>query len=422
MIPAFEKYLAKHKQFTTPLSNNPNKELNNIVIIPAHNEPDLLQTLESLKNCKAPKRPTEIIVVINHSEHSSKETIQQNELSYSEISLWTKNNSNERLVFLVMLVANMPKKYAGVGLARKIGMDEAIRRFSKINNENGIIFSLDADTLVGENYLHGIEKEFFETKNLNTVLPWFEHISETESTKVQSAIVQYELHLRYFKLALKYTGFPNAYHTIGSAFAVKAMAYIKQGGMNKKQGGEDFYFLQKVFNLSYTKELISVKVYPSGRVSERVPFGTGPAVQKIIEEGKFLTYKPEYFEYLKAFFDQIKALHKTNAHNLNSVYNSLNKSIQNFVPFQEFENKTIEINNNCSSYSSFVSRFYQWFDAFKIIKYLNACHSKDNRIFIIDAAKGFLLLIHETLPMGESSIDLLKKFKEIERIKIENNS
>jgi hypothetical protein len=40
--------------------------------------------------------------------------------------------------------------------------------------------------------------------------------------------------------------FSYAYHTVGSAMAVKAYQYVKVGGMNRRQAGEDFYFIQKL--------------------------------------------------------------------------------------------------------------------------------------------------------------------------------
>ena len=43
-----------------------------------------------------------------------------------------------------------------------------------------------------------------------------------------------------------FVGYPDSIYTIGSAFAVRAEAYMKQGGMNRRQAGEDFYFLYKL--------------------------------------------------------------------------------------------------------------------------------------------------------------------------------
>ena len=66
------------------------------------------------------------------------------------------------------------------------------------------------------------------------------------TVQAREAIMKYELYLRYYRLALEYTGHPHAYHCIGSAFAVRTLDYVAQGGMNKRQAGEDFYFLQKL--------------------------------------------------------------------------------------------------------------------------------------------------------------------------------
>ena len=64
--------------------------------------------------------------------------------------------------------------------------------------------------------------------------------------------------------------------TIGSAFAVTANAYIKRGGMTRSQAGEDFYFLQTLAQIGTVGEITTTKVYPSARLSDRIPFGTGP--------------------------------------------------------------------------------------------------------------------------------------------------
>ena len=99
-------------------------------------------------------------------------------------------------------------------------------------------------------------------------------------------IAAYELHLRYHVRVQKWIGFPYAFQTIGSAMAVRAWAYVKQGGMNRRHAGEDFYFLQKISWLGPISELSTVTVFPSPRLSGRVPFGTGKAVGDYIESGQ----------------------------------------------------------------------------------------------------------------------------------------
>ena len=97
------------------------------------------------------------------------------------------------------------------------------------------------------------------------------------------AIALYELHLRYYLHSVRSTGYPHAFHTVGSAFAVRADIYCQEGGMNRRQGGEDFYFIQKVAQRGSWSECNETCVYPSPRPSDRVPFGTGPAVARLID-------------------------------------------------------------------------------------------------------------------------------------------
>lgn len=413
MINIFEKYLAKQTQQQALIQKEPVANLKTIVSIPAYNEPDILRTLKSLKEAKKPIHAIEVIILINHQEKTQPTIKDLNHKTFNDIKAWSEENSSLALSFYPILISNFPKKHAGVGLARKLAMDEAVRRFSSINQQQGIICSLDADTLISTNYFVEIEKAFLQTPHLNVALPAFEH-NLSDDSELNSAINEYELYLRYFKLALKYTGFPYAFHTIGSAFAVSPIAYVKQGGMNKKQGGEDFYFLQKVFQLNQTIELNQVRVFPSNRPSDRVPFGTGPAIRKIIDDGCYETYQPIYFTYLKEFFSEINTLFNSNEAIVSNFYNWLDASIKEFVPINEFNEKINEINQNSSSEKSFVQRFFRWFDAFKIIKYLNHVHLTQNRIPTIKAAAEFLEIAYTKKIASNKLNALLLQLKHIE--------
>ncbi|MBI9069795.1 MAG: glycosyltransferase [Salinivirgaceae bacterium] len=414
MSKIFGKYLEKNALFNNLIKEAPNTETKLIVIIPAYNEPDIINTLMSLKNCTKAKFPTEILIVINQSEITSTEISRINKETFTKVNNWTRNNATSILKFYVILIDNLPQKHAGAGLARKIAMDLAIERFQSIDEENGIIASLDADTLVSENYLSEIQKAFLQNKKLNAATFYFEHIPN-DILEINIAVETYELYLRYFKQALHYTGFPYAYHTIGSCFAVRASAYAKQGGMNRRQGGEDFYFLHKVFPLDNCKELNHISVFPSSRPSDRVPFGTGPAIQKIINDGEYPTYRAEMFDHLKYLFDHKNELFQNNLEKLASFYSSLDQSIKHFIKQDEFADKLLEINANCASIESFEKRFFQWFDAFKIIKYLNFTHKNSGRISTQKAALGFLKDNLQIKPHTEKISDLLELYRSLER-------
>ena len=72
--------------------------------------------------------------------------------------------------------------------------------------------------------------------------------------------------------------------------AVRPEAYMKQGGMNRRKAGEDFYFLNKIMSLGGFGECAETTIYPSPRTSKRVPFGTGQAVLRNVETKTYTTY------------------------------------------------------------------------------------------------------------------------------------
>ena len=94
--------------------------------------------------------------------------------------------------------------------------------------------------------------------------------------------------------------------------AVKALPYIKAGGMNRRQAGEDFYFIQKLVPAGGYFSLNSTTVYPSPRPSFRVPFGTGASISKLNESGEpvLLTYNISAFNELKLFFGKAEDYYK----------------------------------------------------------------------------------------------------------------
>ncbi|MEZ4909144.1 MAG: glycosyltransferase family A protein [Saprospiraceae bacterium] len=233
-----------------------------IIIIPSYYEKDILSTLESLLECDYYKCNVEVIIVINQSKESPDNVSSFHHQQFSDLLLWSERNNNPKISFFPIIITDIPPKHAGVGIARKTGMDEAYKRFSKINNLNGLIVSLDADTIVSKNYLQTIEIEY-NTDNITKAFSiYFEHLINNKLPH-KSAIIDYELHLRYYINMQRLYNLPFAFYTIGSAMAVRAFAYGESFGMNKRQAGEDFYFLHKFIKTWYFKEINNTAVYPS---------------------------------------------------------------------------------------------------------------------------------------------------------------
>jgi hypothetical protein len=87
-----------------------------------------------------------------------------------------------------------------------------------------------------------------------------------------------------------------------------------------------------------------------------------------------MTYNFAAFQDLKVLFDMVDTLFR------NSVgagfMSSLPASVQEHLRMLEFSDKLSEINRNSSSLASFRKRFFQFFDGFVILRFLNLAHQK----------------------------------------------
>lgn len=329
-------------------------------------------TLDSLLHCSPTDFPVEVIVVIN-AARDDREAIRQNEKTETEFDEWMEMNTSDKIRFHKIVKNDLEKKHAGVGLARKIGMDEAVRRFDSVHNPEGVIVCLDADCTVSENYLSELEKLFLNDSKSSGCSIYFEHPLDGNEfeEEVYDAITGYELYLRYYHSGLKWSGYPYTCQTIGSCMAVRSSVYQKTGGMNRRKAGEDFYFLHKIFPSNHFVELNTASVYPSPRPSLRVPFGTGSTVHKVISRN----------HQIKAFslqsFTDLKKLTATAANLFNAEYHdwskSLPESVKRFFEIQKAEEKLREIKTNAASEKTFVKRFYSWFDGLLLLQYFHFC-------------------------------------------------
>jgi hypothetical protein len=404
-------YLQHRTLFAPHIRKRPVINLGIIVVIPAYDEPFLLLSLMNLKKCDLPPCGVEVIIVVNDSEKDSAEVRERNQTTANQVRAWANSNSSPRLRFFVIYRSELPKKHAGVGLARKIGMDEACWRFEKMGNPRGIIACFDADSKCQPNYLVELHRHFQEHPKTSACSIHFEHPLEGAEfeEEVYEAITQYELHLRYYIDAQRFAKFPLAYQTIGSSMAVRCRDYQQQGGMNKRQAGEDFYFLHKFIGLGNFTELHTTAVLPSPRPSHRVPFGTGRAVGQLTRQKAIAydTYAPQSFVELRGFLGDVGRFRQpTYSEQMEG------EALAAFLPTVDFEARTEEIRSNTSNAAAFEKRFFQWFNAFQLMKYLH--FARDHfypDVPIVEAASWLLEQGGRPLPEKVTPKTLLKMYR-----------
>lgn len=387
----------------------PHPALGMVVVIPCRREPNLMNSLDALWACERPGCSVEVIVVINSSEDAPNADVQQNAATRILAEDWARAHGDERFVLRIIEARTLTRRSAGVGLARKIGMDEALRRFERAGGQSGVIVCFDADCTCEPNYFVEIEKFFLKNPKAPGCSIYFEHpLSGSEVSKVYEAVTLYELHLRYYVQGLRYAGFPHAFHTVGSSMAVRAHVYMEQGGMNRRKAGEDFYFLQKVIPLGEFGEVNTTCVHPSPRVSDRVPFGTGKAVGEYLERGTMATYPVQAFDDLRLLFSQVRSLYRKQPTGLPAMVNE-------FLHLQAFDATLGELRSNCHSVDSFECRFFRWFNGFLAMKCIHFLREhKYGSASIVESAK--LLLEREgLLCAGHAPHQVLQAYRHLQR-------
>lgn len=356
------------------------------IVIPCYNEPGLLRCLHSLAAACKPAGDVEVCIVVNAPENAPAEAVACNRQTVAQLDAFIRETASPSFRVYYLDVTLPAGKYAGVGLARKLGMDEMIHRFAAVNRPEGVLVSLDADCEVSPRYLTEIERTFRAPgANYSAAVLGFEHPlpPAQEEPAVRKAMIQYELYLRYYKHALRYTGFPYPYYTIGSCFAVTAGTYCRAGGMGRYQGGEDFYFLQKVFPLGKTAEIRTARVFPAARLSDRVPFGTGPSLIRLSEQPEPVkyTYAWESFEWVRRFIAARQACFKQSAPSIRTLWESLSVpgrpgglpgSFRRYLGDAHLAEAIEELGRNCASPAIFERRFFEVFSALRILQALNA--------------------------------------------------
>jgi len=373
-----------------------------ILIIPACNEPDLLTTIASLEDCQFDKDYA-VILLINESEHCTEEQSRVNRQSYEQVINYRLISSHLHLY--VFYIVGIESKKAGVGVARRLAMDQAV--FMSIDNETPII-NLDADCIVNEDYLSAISQYANDHPKVELINIHYEHSYDHES------IIQYELHLRYFIEVQRYIQLPYAFHTVGSSFAVRVGAYVQVGRMNLRKAGEDFYFIHKFTKKRTLGECPSAIVIPSSRSSDRVPFGTGRAMIEMSGHDEYLSYNLQSFIVLQPLLSNVISLYNAPQESLEEGLKALPQAARDYFSSVNFVQTMQKLSNNSKSTDTFEKAFYQWFDAFKLMKFLHFMRDRgyEDQPVVAEASKLLNIFDQE---YDNKSGQLLNQYREMQR-------
>ena len=248
----------------------------------------------------------------------------------------------------VMIVdrVNTPiPRRAGVGLARKIGADIALRWIVERRVEMPVIFSTDADASLPPGYFEAARGEA-----AGWVYPFIHTSGDADLARRG---LMYELSLRYYVNRLEYAGSPYAFHTVGSCLAIDATGYAKVRGFPRRNAAEDFYLLNKLAKVGWIRRLRGPVIEIEARASTRVPFGTGPALARVPRDPAAMGgYAGATFEALRMFYAAVAA---------GTAPNQPVPELLDAIGYQPKRDQRA---------------IHTWFDAFRTLKFVHAAREE----------------------------------------------
>ncbi len=260
-----------------------------------------------------------------------------------------------------------PPKGQGIGYARKYLMDYISSRA----DGNDIIISMDADTIFNKGYFYTVAENIRLNHAASAIsIPYYHRLSH--NTELDRAMLRYEIYMRAYAINMWRIRSPYSFTALGSAIAFPVWAYKAAGGMTPKMSGEDFYFLQKIVKTGRLLHWNGEIVYPAARLSDRVFFGTGPALIKGIE-GDWSSY-PVYDQRL---FDKVAETYR--------LFGPLfKKEVQ--TPFDDFlinrfgELPWKGLRLNFKTQTHFVRACHEKIDGLRILQFLKESQPADEKV------------------------------------------
>ena len=290
-------------------------------------------------------------------------------------------------------------KQKGVGWARKVLME----RIMEERGDDEWVVWLDADTEIADDYLETLAATLAEHGDWNALsVPYYHPLTGIQQQ--DRAMLRYECYMRHYLINLLLIASPYAFTALGSAMVFKLRAYRRVGGITPLQAGEDFYLMQKfaktgVVGLHHTR-----CVFPQGRLSSRVPFGTGPAISKGIDsmDDSYPFYPEEAFGRVGETFALMPSL--------------FDRDIPTpMTPFLQQQLRCDDLwgplRKNFKTRELFAHACHEKVDGLRILQYLKTWPTTTGTKNLIDFCKNHGINVSPSLSFSESPLEELEALR-----------
>ena len=398
----FDPYLSRHAEPEALAADELDGDIGHVLVIPVYGEgQSFFDTLGSVPEGTA--GDTLIVVVLNAREDSPARVHEANAAARERLLGTAGAGESTRPLAASPLVAERTLPHGrlvlidraqaphflpegqGVGLARKIGNDFALALHAAGRVRSNWIHNTDADVVLPNDYFDQIAALGEEIDG--AAVYFFEH-RFAEDPELAEAARLYEISLRYYTLGLAWAGSPYAYEAMGSCIAVRPDAYAAVRGFPKKDAAEDFYFLNKVAKLGAIARLAGRPLLLEGRVSDRVPFGTGRALGDMTSRRKsrsgFRLEHPVVFAHLAAWLSVLEKTAEAKGR-VDLALESLPRGnpffqtdllVEALEKMDAFAAVREAIDRSSEDPATMLRHFHAWFDAFRTRKLVHALRDR----------------------------------------------
>ncbi len=380
-----QKYLSGYAEPEITLATHiTHKCYQHVLVIPVYKEsPDVIERIV------APIKNESLLVILIVNQPDTVSNTQANQalwnivlshyqsINHSHSHQLLSISDNIDLLMIDRFTQEKIPHKQGVGLARKIGGDIACQLIQQQKLNTDWIHYSDADTHLPSNYFADLDNATGNTQeHISAAVYAYKHIP-SGNAPLDDATQRYEQALAYYVNGLKKAGSPYAYHTLGSCIATHANDYCMARGFPKKAGGEDFYLLNKLAKLGKVITLENTVLGIESRHSDRVPFGTGPAVEKILAmdnpDQEYLYYHPQCFTELSALLTHFSLLfdYKKESQAYAHWLKQLSKPLQAALTTLQIERLFAHIDKQINNNEQCIAHCHQWLDGFKTLKLIH---------------------------------------------------
>ncbi len=310
------KYLSQHADAHSHVADSIDGRFEHGVMIPAFAEGAAL--VEALASVPDADGGVLVVVVVNRPSDATPEQVARHDESLVAITaLWPRRPDTTADTLpswaslhvwpkgrLVVLDVRVPRR-RGVGLARKIGCDVLLRLWANGTLRQPWLHMSDADSRWPADFFGRAD---FVTPTAPAPAALIRtYVHEAAAQVHAEACLRYEARLRHHVLGLQWARSPYAYEAIGSTISCHALTYAQVRGVPSRPAAEDFYLLNKLAKIGEIRTVRGAPMRVSGRVSDRVPFGTGAALTTAVANDQLpRCYEPQLFVLLRMTLQALK--------------------------------------------------------------------------------------------------------------------